>query len=238
MGLLIGMVAALVVMQSTAAEAEDVGVNEVGTSFNPSQVDITVGDRVVWTNRSNTSHTVTFQNGPDLHRTCTQGPIIGTTGDCQEPGATAQHTFTAAGTFPYFCKLHRAQGMAGVVVVSPAATTSTTTAGSSTTATTRGATTSTTRATSNSSTTATTRQLATSSTLASSSTTSTTTDSSSALLPGDPPPFAGDDVNAAAGRPGGSNGSDSTTVALIVALLLAVAAGGGYLLWRLRPGRA
>jgi plastocyanin len=206
-------------------------VDEVGTSFQPAQVEVVVGDTVVWTNRSNTAHSVAFQSGPDLHPTCAPG-LLGPVGNCQDPGDTAQYTFTAARSYAYACKLHTS--MRGVVIVSPAGTSSTTTTASPTTPTTR-STTTTIRATS--STTSTTRALATSSTVVKSST--TTSDTTSVLLPGDAPPFSGDDVNSATGQPGGSSddGGDATTVTLIVGLLLAVSAGGGYLLWRLRPGR-
>jgi plastocyanin len=230
--LAIAVVGALPLLSAEAARAATTGVNEVGTAFQPAQVEIVVGDRVVWTNRSNTSHSVAFQNGPDLHPTCTKG-LLGPVGDCQEPGAAAQHTFATPGNFAYRCKLH--DGMRGVVVVAAAATTTSATT-PATTATTR-ATTTTTRATS--STSSTTRPLATSSTLASSTTTTTTDPNSSVLLPGDPPPFAGEGSSSSAtGDAGGDDGGDTATVALIVALLLAVSAGGGYLLWRLRPSRA
>lgn len=226
---------ALVVTGVPAARAATEDVTEGATSFSPGQVDISVGDRVVWTNKSNNAHTVTFQNGPDLHQTCTQG-LLGPVGNCQDPGTTAQYTFNNAGTFAYYCKLHRSQGMAGVVVVSAASTTSTTAARSSTTTTTRPATTTTRLATS--STTATTRPLATSSTLEDSSTTTTRADGTSVLLPGDAPPMGGEGANSAADSGGSDDGGDTATVALIVALLLVVSAGGGYLLWRLRPSRA
>jgi plastocyanin len=217
-----------------AARAATASVSEVGTAFEPAQVEISVGDRVVWTNRSNTSHSVTFDNGPDLHPTCERALLGATVGDCQDAGESVQYTFQTAGNFPYRCKLH--SNMRGVVVVSPDVASTTSATVPATTATTR-ATTTTTRATS--STSSTTRPLATSSTLASSTTTSTTDPNSSVLLPGDPPPFAGEGSSSSAtGDAGGDDGGDTATVAFIVALLLAVSAGGGYLLWRLRPGRA
>jgi plastocyanin len=215
------------------ARAATEGVDEVDTSFQPAQAEITVGDTVAWTNRStNTSHAVIIDNGPDLHPSCRQS-LLGPVGDCQDPGETARYTFTTAGNFPYRCKLHAS--MRGVVIVSPVAATS-----SSTTSTTlpRATTTSSTVKASTSSTTATTRPLATSSTLASSSTTSTTSDSSSVLLPGDAPAMGDDTGDSAAGSGGPDDGSDTKNVVLIVGLLLAASAGGGYLLWRLRPGRA
>jgi len=213
------------------ARAATEDVDEVGTSFDPAQVSITVNDRVVWTNKSPDQHTVTFERGgPDLHPSCDPLLRIG----CQAPGTSVERTFTASGTYPYYCKLHR--GMRGVVVVSSATTTTTMAPTSSTLP--RATTTSSTARASTSSTTATTRPLATSSTVGTSSTTSTTMDPSSVLLPGDPPAFGEDTNSSAAGQSGGSDGgSDTGTVALIVALLLGVSAAGGFILWRLRPGR-
>lgn len=225
----------LVAAGTPSARSATTAVDEAATTFVPSQVEIAVGDRVVWTNRSSSTHTVTFQNGVDLHPDCDPGALLRV--GCQGPGAVAQHTFTGPGTYPYFCKIHRSSGMTGVVVVAAAASTSTTVSASSSTSTTRLATTTTTRATST--TTSTTRPLATSSTVMSSTTTATTDPRSTVLLPGDPPPFNGEGSSSSAtGEAGGADdGGDSATVALIVALLLAVSAGGGYLLWRLRPSR-
>ena len=228
---LIGLCTALAV--AVPARAATANVDEVGTLFQPTPVQVMVNDRVVWTNRSTSGHTVTFDGGPDLNPSCDPAtPSLLRVG-CQAPGSTVQRTFTAPGRYTYHCKIHASQGMTGVVVV--VAATTTTTAPSSTTATVKTSTT--TRATSTSSTTATTRQLATSSTVFRSST--TTSDTSSALLPGAPPPFSDGTGSNASGTSGGRhNGADTGTVALIVGLLLAVSAGGGYLLWRLRPGRA
>ena len=218
--------------QGVPARAAFAGVDEVGTAFQPAEARIGVNDRVVWTNRSSQSHSVSIVSVKDLHPNCEPVLRLG----CQGPGATAEFTFTTPGTYSYYCKLHQNVDppMRGTVVVGAAtttlATTSSTLSGksSSTTATTLRAT---------SSTTTTTRPLATSSTLVSSSTTTTTSEATSVLLPGEPPPFS-DDTSSAANRSGGSKGgSDSGTVALIVGLLLAVSAGGGFLLWRLRPGR-
>jgi len=211
------------------ARAAAGAVDEIGTTFQPSEIRIGVNDRVVWTNRSSQSHSVTFPD-KDLHPNC--DAILGL--GCQGPGATAERTFTVPGTYSYYCKLHRSSGMSGTVLVSAATTTLATT--SSTLPGKSSSTTSTTLRSTSSSTT-TTRALATSSTLAASSTTSTTSEATSVLLPGAPPPFS-DDTSSAANQKGSSkDGNDSGTVALIVGLLLAVSAGGGFLLWRLRPGR-
>src|SRR5213078_4321523 len=100
-------------------------VGEVGTSFQPAEVDVAVNDKVVWTNSSSQSHTVTFDNGPDLNPKCDPNtPALLRIG-CQPPGGTVERTFSAPGTYPYHCKLHVAEGMKGVVVVSAAGTSST-----------------------------------------------------------------------------------------------------------------
>jgi plastocyanin len=224
-----------------SARGASTTVVERGTRFVEPRVDVTVGDTVTWVYESSpggSGHTVTFEDptlNTDGRFTNCPGTLLGD--DCQRSGtAPVSRTFGRAGTFPYYCKVHRSQGMTGIVVVSTRVTTSTAATTSSTLA--RATTTSSTLRASTSSTTATTRPLATSSTVISSTTTTAAT--TSALLPGDPPPFSGDDTNSsAAGQSGGSDdGSDTRTVALIVGLLLAVSVGGGYLLWRLRPGRA
>lgn len=223
----------------TVARPADAGVaavDEMANTFAPARVDIAVDDKVVWTNRSNATHTVTFDDGPDLHATCDPDAILRV--GCQGPGATVERTFTAPGSYSYHCKFHGGPGgggMAGVVVVLPVATSAT--SPTPTTTTTRAPTTTTTLKPSTSSTTTTTRPLATSSTSVPSSTTITTSEATGVLLPGEPPPFS-DDTSSAANRSAGSKGgSESGTVGLIVGLLLAVSAGGGYLLWRLRPTR-
>ena len=220
---------------ATPARAAASAVDEAANSFSPRRVEIALNDKVVWTNRSSATHTVTFEDGTDLHSACDPDALLRV--GCQGPGATAERTFRAAGSYPYYCKIHGdpgGAGMAGVVVVLAASTSATSPA--STTTTTKASTTTTTLKASSSSTTTTTRPLSTSSTMVPSSTTTTTSEATSVLLPGDPPPFT-DETSTAANKGGSQDGSDSSTVALIVGLLLAVSAGGGLLLWRLRPGR-
>lgn len=223
-----------VLPQGSPARAAVTGVDEATTSFSPKRVEIALKDKVVWTNRSSATHTVTFEDGTDLHSACDPKAILRV--GCQGPGATAERTFQAAGSYQYYCKFHGGRGgagMAGVIVVFGASTSATTPA--STTTTTKASTTSTT-AKPTSSTTTTTRPLSTSSTLVPSSTTTTTSEATSVLQPGEAPSLT-DETGTAAKAGGSKDGNDSSTVALIVALLLAVASGGGFLLWRLRPGR-
>ena len=232
LALALGLLA--VSQQGIPARAAASTVEETANSFSPKRVEIALNDKVVWTNRSSAMHTVTFEDGTDLHGTCDPDALLRV--GCQGPGATAERTFRAAGSYQYYCKIHGNRGgagMAGVVVVLGAATSATSPASTSTTS---KATTSTTARASTSSTTTTTRPLVTSSTVVPSSTTTTTSEATSVLMPGEPPPFT-DETSTAANKSAGKDGNDSGTVALIVGLLLAVSAGGGLLLWRLRPGR-
>ena len=73
-----------------------------GSSFNPSQVDITVGGTVTW--NFSAEHNVTFAGA-------TGAPAnIGNTSS-----GSAARTFTTAGSFTYNCTLHA--GMSGAVIV-------------------------------------------------------------------------------------------------------------------------
>jgi plastocyanin len=88
--------------------------------FSPKTVQVKVGDTVTWTNHDDILHTVTsgtreYEPGNSGHVTATHKdgafdmPMDG-------KGATGTHTFTAAGTFHYFCDRH--PGMEADVEVS------------------------------------------------------------------------------------------------------------------------
>jgi plastocyanin len=82
-------------------------------AFSPDPANAKVGDTVVWTNNDSQPHTVVsgenakpdgkFNSSPNFN------PLI-------TPGQTFKHTFTQAGTYPYFCQLH--PNMIGKVIVS------------------------------------------------------------------------------------------------------------------------
>jgi len=80
-------------------------VNIVNFAFTPSNLAITAGTKVTWTNKSNTAHTVTSDNG-----TFTSSGNIA-------PNATYEFTFPSAGTFNYHCTIH--PSMAATVTVTP-----------------------------------------------------------------------------------------------------------------------
>lgn len=86
-------------------------------AFEPSTVTIRPGDTVRWV-WDGDEHTVTSgSNGTGDGLFCSpSGPPCAGQGSLNR-GAIYEHTFTAAGTYPYFCRIHRDGGMAGTVTV-------------------------------------------------------------------------------------------------------------------------
>ncbi len=74
--------------------------------FVPSRVTVKAGTTVTWTNHGNNLHTVS-----SLDSLWDSGTL--------SHGSTFSFTFTAPGTYQYFCRQHFFQGMRGVVVVDP-----------------------------------------------------------------------------------------------------------------------
>ena len=88
------------------AGAATVDVGIAGNGFSPSTVNIQVGDTVRWTNDTGTFHDVKANDN-------SYGNTAGTSW-------TFTHTFSAPGSFGYYCSIHGfpGGGMAGTVVVS------------------------------------------------------------------------------------------------------------------------
>jgi plastocyanin len=75
------------------------GINQVwieNMAFNPGDLTVTPGTKVMWVNHDNVVHTVTsgIPGSPDG---------LFDSGDLN-PGDQYQHTFTTAGTFHYYCQ--------------------------------------------------------------------------------------------------------------------------------------
>jgi len=68
-------------------------VDITGFAFSPETLTISVGDTVIWTNKDSTTHTATADGGEF---------DSGNLGN----GDTFSYTFTTAGTFTYYCKIH------------------------------------------------------------------------------------------------------------------------------------
>ena len=71
--------------------------------FSPETIEVKTGQTVEWANNDLTPHTVTSQGTGDLN----SGSI--------DAGASWRHTFTQAGSFPYYCTFH--PEMKGTVIV-------------------------------------------------------------------------------------------------------------------------
>jgi plastocyanin len=71
-------------------------------AFNPATLTVSAGSTVTWTNADAATHSVTFDNGPDCGNLAT--------------GASTTVTFSAAGSYPYHCKIH--PSMTGSITVS------------------------------------------------------------------------------------------------------------------------
>lgn len=72
-------------------------------SFNPSTLEVPVNSTVTWVwSSGGVAHNVTFQTGPS-------------SGNLNS--GSFPRTFASAGSFPYVCTIHVAEGMSGVVNV-------------------------------------------------------------------------------------------------------------------------
>jgi plastocyanin len=83
-------------------------------AFSPNPTNVKAGGTVTWTNDDTVLHTIKSGAGPS-------DPKAGSAFDSgfealQKKGSTFSHTFSAPGTFPYFCEVHPT--MVGKVTVS------------------------------------------------------------------------------------------------------------------------
>jgi plastocyanin len=96
---------------STNAGTGSPGANEVwmqNIAFNPNVLNVSVGTTVKWTNKDNVNHTVTSGTPTSPSGLFDSGTIA--------PNGTFSFTFSAAGTYPYFCRVHSPK-MTGTVIV-------------------------------------------------------------------------------------------------------------------------
>ena len=105
-------------VQAAPVQAQ-VGVAIQNFAFSPATTRVNVGDTVTWTNRDQAPHTATSTTGAFDTGTLAMGQ-------------SGSHTFTQAGTYPYFCAIH--PQMTGTVVVEAAAMAAPTTAAGPSTA--------------------------------------------------------------------------------------------------------
>jgi plastocyanin len=103
--------APLVALFVVAALAADQSVTASGVQFSPDAVTITQGEKVTWTNAQG-QHNVKFDDGSFEQPT-----------NAMDTRWTVERTFSAPGTFGYYCELHvtPTDGMRGMVTVLAAA---------------------------------------------------------------------------------------------------------------------
>ena len=85
-----------------------------GFAFSNANLVVTAGDTVKWINVDSASHSVTGNANNSPPEAFCGNPTFGLNGSCS-------HTFTNAGTFGYFCRVH--PSMLGTLVVNPKANT-------------------------------------------------------------------------------------------------------------------
>ena len=98
------------------AIATPVAVGQGGNNFSPSTVTIPVGGTVMWTWASNNHNVVSGMNAAD-GKFCSPTDMNCNAAPTSITGTKYSHTFTAAGTYPYFCAPHLGAGMKGTVIV-------------------------------------------------------------------------------------------------------------------------
>ena len=79
---------------AASSEAETVEATVSGRAFSPSTIAAKVGDVIAWTNGDSVPHTATLKDDP----ACTTENL--------GSGETGALTFSAAGTYAFFCKVH------------------------------------------------------------------------------------------------------------------------------------
>lgn len=91
------------------AGGSELAVAIVSGAFRDREISVPAGTTVVWTNTASGSHTVTADDG-----SFSSGSL--------RPGDSFRFTFTAPGTYRYYCGFHGGEngaGMSGVVTVTP-----------------------------------------------------------------------------------------------------------------------
>ncbi len=99
-----------------------VQVAQAGFTFSPSTVTIQPNDTVHWV-WDGINHTVTSGSSCTANNLfCSPSNTSCATAATSNTGATYDHTFPSAGSFPYYCRIHCTFGMTGTVTVQAAPT--------------------------------------------------------------------------------------------------------------------
>jgi plastocyanin len=85
--------------------------------FSPATLTIRVGDTVRWVWGSSMHSVVSGTGGNADDRFCSPSNTACSDPPLSNTGATYEHTFAQAGTFPYYCSVHFSFGMTGTITV-------------------------------------------------------------------------------------------------------------------------
>ena len=102
------------------AVAISVGAGGLRT-FGPHTATISVGQPVEWSWESSNHNVVSGDptTGTADGQFCSPGDTSCATTPLSNTGTVYSHTFSTPGTFNYFCRAHRSQGMVGTIIVNP-----------------------------------------------------------------------------------------------------------------------
>lgn len=100
-----------------AAATYTVNVGMGGNKFVPATLDIKVGDTVTWVWIAGNHNVVSGTGATADGKFCSPSDTNCATAALSTTGATYSHKFTAAGSYPYFCRPHAAGGMTGTITV-------------------------------------------------------------------------------------------------------------------------
>jgi polyvinyl alcohol dehydrogenase (cytochrome) len=102
----------------TGTGAHTVMVGDGGALvYTPANLTIQVGDTVRWVWGSSGHSVVSGTNGNADNQFCSPSNTGCDNPPLSSKGATYEHTFTQAGTFPYYCSVHFTLGMTGTITV-------------------------------------------------------------------------------------------------------------------------
>ena len=100
----------LLLLSFEQACAEEYKISMEGWEYHPKELTIELGDTVIWVNDDDTLHNLVFEDE-------TLGaPVIKKPLKIRQ-GQEFSFTFTKAGVFKYFCKIHKRQDMVGKIIV-------------------------------------------------------------------------------------------------------------------------
>lgn len=95
-----------------------VGLGDVPL-FEPSALTIKLGETVRWEFMSEGHNVISGANGVADGKFCAPSNQDCAKAPTQGVGAAYEFKFGQAGTYPYFCKTHLAEGMTGTILVTP-----------------------------------------------------------------------------------------------------------------------